>query len=63
MFQAYCKDCQKTVTVQLMLNSSDLKLALDKNADVMVMHTVPNGGDHKWSLSQQDKEHLRKHNG
>ena len=59
MFQAYCNDCQKTVTVQLLLSSSDLKLALDNDADVKVMHTVPNVGDHEWSLSSQDKDNMR----
>jgi hypothetical protein len=47
------------VTALPMLDNSELKPALDSNADVRVMHIAP-GGDHVWSLNDQEKENLRK---
>jgi hypothetical protein len=56
--RAYCPGCKKMVTALPMLNNSELKPALDRNADVRVMHIAP-AGDHVWSLSNQEKENLR----
>jgi hypothetical protein len=56
--RAYCPGCKKTVTALPMLGNSELKPALDRNADVRVMHITPRG-DHIWSLSNQEKENLR----
>jgi hypothetical protein len=47
------------VTALPMLDNSELKSALDKNAEVKVMHIAP-GGDHVWSLTDREKENLRK---
>ena len=55
---AYCPYCKKTVTALPMLDNSELKPALDSNADVKVMHITP-AGDHIWSLNHQEKENLR----
>lgn len=59
MFQAYCSACKKTMAVLPILDGSALKKALDENSDVRVMDSNPGYGDHVWSLSQQDKKHLR----
>ena len=56
--RAYCPYCKKTVTVLPVLDNSELKQALDNNAEVGVMHIAP-GGDHIWSLNNQEKENLR----
>jgi len=58
IFLAYCASCKEKVTVLPILNSTDLKLVLEKNAEVRVMHTTSKG-DHVWSLDNQDKENLR----
>jgi hypothetical protein len=60
MLQAYCSDCKKTVTVLPILSGNGLKRALEENSDVRVMHTVPGHGDHVWSLSQPERDNLRK---
>jgi hypothetical protein len=57
--RAYCPSCKKMVTALPMLDNSELKPALDKNADIKVMHIAP-GGDHVWSLKDREKENLRK---
>jgi hypothetical protein len=41
-----------------MLENSELKTALDSNADIEVMH-ITAVGDHIWSLNNQEKENLR----
>ena len=46
------------VTALPLLDNSELKPALDSNADVRVMHIAP-VGDHVWSLNDQEKENLR----
>ena len=56
--RAYCPGCKKMVTALPLLDNSDLKPALDSNADVKVMHIAP-GGDHVWSLNDQEKGNLR----
>jgi hypothetical protein len=56
--QAYCPGCERTVTALPMLDNSELKWALDRNADIRVMHITPTG-DHIWSLSNQEKQNLR----
>jgi hypothetical protein len=56
--RAYCPSCKKMVTALPLLDNSELKPALDSNADVRVMHIAP-GGDHVWSLNNQEKENLR----
>jgi hypothetical protein len=57
--QAYGPYCKKRVTALPMLDNSKLRPALDNNADVRVMH-IATGGDHIWSLNNQEKENLRK---
>jgi hypothetical protein len=56
--RAYCPGCKKMVTALPMLDNSELKPALDKNADVKVMHIAPKG-NHIWSLNNQERESLR----
>ncbi len=46
-FQAYCPDCKKTVGALTILNTSELKRALETDSDVRVMHPTPKG-DHVW---------------
>ena len=57
--RAYCPGCKKTVTALPMFNNRELKSALDRNADVRVMH-IATEGDHIRSLNDQEKENLRK---
>jgi hypothetical protein len=56
--QAYCPQCEKTISVMTMMNDADVKAALDAGAKVRVMHVSP-AGDHIWSLSKQECEKLR----
>ena len=55
--QAYCPYCEKTVSAYTLLGGDELRLALDSNGDIQVMHT-PGPGDHIWRLNRQEKEHL-----
>jgi len=57
--RAYCPGCKKIVTALPLLENSELKPALDSNADIEVMH-ITAVGDHIWSLNNQEKENLRK---
>ena len=57
-FQAYCPDCKKTVDALTILNTSQLKRALETDSDVRVMHPTPKG-DHVWSLDKTAKINLR----
>ena len=56
--QAYCPDCKKTVTAHTLLANSELKRALDTNADVELMHPTPNG-DHRWLAAGAARDNLR----
>jgi len=56
--RAYCPGCKKIVTALPLLENSELKPALDSNADIEVMH-ITAVGDHIWSLNNQEKENLR----
>ena len=58
-FQAYCPDCKKTVGALTILNTSELKRALETDSDVRVMHPTPKG-DHVWPLDKTAKTNLRK---
>ena len=57
-FQAYCPDCKKTVGALTILNTSEVKRALETDSDVRVMHPTPKG-DHVWSLDKTAKISLR----
>jgi hypothetical protein len=57
-FEAYCPDCKKTVGALTILNTSELKRALETDSDVRVMHPTPKG-DHVWSLDKTAKVNLR----
>jgi hypothetical protein len=57
-FQAYCPDCKKTVGALAILNTSELKRALETDSDVRVMHPTPKD-DHVWSLDKTAKINLR----
>ena len=58
-FQAYCPDCKTTVGALAILNTRELKRALETDSDVRVMHPTPKG-DHVWSLDQAAKTNLQK---
>jgi hypothetical protein len=58
-FQAYCPECKKTVTAsQVGLTDEELRLALNKNEDIEVMHPSHNG-DHRWRPDNQARENMR----
>jgi hypothetical protein len=57
--RAYCPGYKKIVTALPLLENSELKPALDSNADIEVMH-ITAVGDHIWNLNNQEKENLRK---
>jgi hypothetical protein len=58
-FQAYCFKCEKTVAVWPILPESEFWTAVERNADVEVMHRA-NDGDHVWKLKGYEKDNLRK---
>jgi hypothetical protein len=57
--QAYCFKCEKTVTALSILADGEFWSAIEKDADIEVMHTADDG-DHRWKLNKQEKENLRK---
>ena len=57
--QVYCLKCRRTVTVHSILPEDEFWLALDKDADIEVMH-VSRHGDHRWTLSELEKDNLRR---
>ncbi len=58
-FQAYCFVCEKKVAALTLLGRNKVKLALDNDGDVEVMHTTENHVDHKWKLNSREKDNLR----
>jgi hypothetical protein len=61
---AFCTKCGKNVSAHTLLTDKDL-LALDRNAEVKIGHTMVdnsiagNSEDHIWSLSDREKDVLR----
>ena len=58
-FQATCPECKKTVGAVTILQTSEVKRALEMDSDVRVMHPTPKG-DHVWPLDQAAKISLQK---
>jgi hypothetical protein len=58
-FQAYCFKCEKRVTALSVLSDKEFWSALDKNAEIWVMHRGDDG-DHRWKLIDSEKENLRR---
>ena len=56
-FQAYCPYCESKVTVYTYLDGSALKLALDSDEGIRVMHTADI--DHQWNLNNHERKNLR----
>ena len=57
--QAYCLKCGKMVTALPVLPEDEFWPALDKDADIEVMH-VSRHGDHRWRLTELQKDNLRR---
>ena len=55
----HCNACQKRVTALVMVPPTDLIDALERPGSIRAMHTADEG-DHIWTLSKIEKEHLRK---
>lgn len=57
--RAVCDKCKKTVDAKPLLSENELWEAMNKGAEIEVMHLA--GDDqHIWKLTGQDKENLRK---
>ena len=59
-FLAYCPFCEQKVTASPVLADAELRLALDNDIDVEVIHLTVNAGDHRWRLIRQERENLRR---
>ena len=59
--QAYCPECEKTVSAQTLLDGEGLKRGLSRNQEINVIHAVtfPERIDHCWTLSDLEKRTLR----
>jgi hypothetical protein len=57
---AYCPDCKETVTASIALNRVDLIEALERDADVPLVHAFPLAPDHKFFMTKEQKEIVRK---
>jgi hypothetical protein len=57
----FCPMCGNKVSALVMVPPDEQKQIIpDKNADIKVMHMAPEGGDHIWSLADDEKSNLRK---
>ena len=53
--------CGNKVSALVMVPPDEQKqIILDKTADIKVGHMAPEGGDHIWSLTDDEKSTLRK---
>lgn len=63
--QAFCNICQSKSSADTILTDDDLRLAMDRDEDIRVMHVfVDEDGsstDHIWISGGQEKENLRKY--
>jgi hypothetical protein len=57
-FEAYCPECEKTVTASPMLNPDAFWMALKSDADVEAMHVPGGKPDHRWKLNQYERKNL-----
>jgi hypothetical protein len=60
-FAAYCPVCKANVQARIALSSHDLRKALDRDEEVPVVHAFPLPPDHKFFLTKEQRENLRKH--
>jgi hypothetical protein len=62
--QALCSICQKNVTAFTTLSDNDLKVRLDRNEEIVVLHHFGdesgNRLHHRWSLAENERKNLRK---
>jgi hypothetical protein len=62
--QALCSICEKTVTAFTLLSDNELKVLLDRNEEIIVLHhfgdEAGNRQKHRWSLGDKEKQNLRK---
>jgi ferredoxin len=59
-FPAYCPVCKENVTASIALNRIDLMEALERNAEVPLVHAFPLAPDHKFFMMKEQKEIVRK---
>jgi hypothetical protein len=59
-FQAYCRECEATVTASPLLDADAFWLALQTDADAEVMHAPTGKPDHRWKLNRHEKANLLK---
>jgi hypothetical protein len=55
----HCDACQRLVDALVMVPPPDLIDALERPGSIRAMHTADDG-DHVWTLSDLEKENLRK---
>jgi hypothetical protein len=61
--QALCSICEKNVTAFTLLGDNELKVLLDRNEEIVVLHHFGDEGNrqkHRWSLGDKEKQNLRK---
>ncbi len=59
---AYCSECEKKVDATVCVSEEHLDSVLDTDLNIEVMHMAQDG-EHRWTISKQEKQHLRKARG
>jgi hypothetical protein len=61
---ALCSICEKNVTAYTLLSDDKIKLLLDRNEEIVVLHHFGdesgNRLHHRWSLAENERKNLRK---
>jgi hypothetical protein len=55
VFPAYCPACEQNVTAIIAMNRDDLTKALERDADVVLVHAFPLAPDHKFLATTEQK--------
>jgi len=62
--QALCSICEKHVTAFTLFSDNEIKLQLDRNEDIMVVHHFGDESghplNHRWTLAEKERQNLRK---
>ncbi|MFZ0319364.1 MAG: hypothetical protein WAL56_09570 [Candidatus Sulfotelmatobacter sp.] len=62
--EARCSICETNVTAFTLLSDNEIKLLLDRNEEITVIHHFGdesgNRLNHRWSLAEKEKQNLRK---
>jgi hypothetical protein len=59
-FPAHCPVCKENVRATIGMSRTDLIAALERDADVLLVHAFPLAPDHKFPAKKKQKDIIRK---